>query len=744
MSTFINSHAGKSANPDRRIRAFCCRLPQIVLLLFLELLAPDFQALRAAQAQSVSAEKQLAQTPAARLGASPAALVSPITRVDRLRALTPVQAAGLVPVQLTGLVTDMSGYKNSFFFQDPTGGVSVDRTDSAVVHTGDLVQLTGTSSPGLFAPVVLASKVVVTGRAPHPHAPRVTLADLMGGAEDSQWVEEEGIVHSAEISQVDGHTVLMLRLDIGGAVTNVLIHDFTAIDFHHLVDARVRFRGVCASDFNEKRQFVGLELYVPDRHFMEILEPAPLDPFLAATIPIANVLQFGKAQHRVKISGISTWQNSARTAYLQDGADGIEMQVLSTQKIEPGHRIEAVGFPVLGEYAPALRDAVFRDLGPAAPVPPSTIQFRNVITQQGDFFHTPYDQQLIRIQGIVDESYMQAGNRVWLLRDGKDVFAVYLPASPGTIETQYPNGSRLSVTGICVIHVDSNRNPVSFSILARTPRDITVLERASWWSLSHTLAVLVVFASLLLIITLWVVVLRHRVEQQTRIIRQSEERFRILAQHDYLTGLPNRLMLEEQIDACLAECRSSSSMAAVFTIDIDFFKRINDTFGHLAGDECLKYVAARLRTVVRKSDVIARTGGEEFTLVIGSLPTIEAAHRIASSMLALFQEPVRIESGSLPAGAEQDFLLVPLTVSIGASLYPLGATDSFTLRRLSDQALYSAKNSGRNCAIFSFVEEEREADPSDQSSSQASSLNALRNLSELSNPGRHAHLGQSS
>jgi diguanylate cyclase (GGDEF)-like protein len=108
------------------------------------------------------------------------------------------------------------------------------------------------------------------------------------------------------------------------------------------------------------------------------------------------------------------------------------------------------------------------------------------------------------------------------------------------------------------------------------------------------------------------------------VIRESEHRFRDLAETDFLTGLPNRLMLEERIAECLARSKRCQLKAVILTIDIDHFKQINDTYGHDVGDECLKIVAQRLRSRVRKADAIARTGGEEFTEAIASVADVEA------------------------------------------------------------------------------------------------------------------------
>jgi diguanylate cyclase (GGDEF)-like protein/PAS domain S-box-containing protein len=159
------------------------------------------------------------------------------------------------------------------------------------------------------------------------------------------------------------------------------------------------------------------------------------------------------------------------------------------------------------------------------------------------------------------------------------------------------------------------------------------------------------------------------------------------AQHDVLTGLPNRQLLADRMEECLIASAREDRKAAILTIDVDHFKVINDTYGHLVGDECLKAVAARLKSRIRKVDTIARTGGEEFMAIVSGLSHAKDAEKVAGSLLRVFDAPLDLAIGSLR-----------VTVSVGVAVYPDDATDAETLRRLSDEALYRAKRAGRNCA----------------------------------------------
>ena len=161
------------------------------------------------------------------------------------------------------------------------------------------------------------------------------------------------------------------------------------------------------------------------------------------------------------------------------------------------------------------------------------------------------------------------------------------------------------------------------------------------------------------------------------------------ANHDALTGLPNRTQLDVRIDACLERSVRDECKALLLTIDIDYFKLVNDTHGHLVGDECLKAVAARLQSRIRQVDTLARTGGEEFTAIIGGLNSLDDAPRVAATLLKVFAEPLALTVGEMH-----------LTVSIGGAIFPDDGMDRETLLRRSDEALYAAKRQGRNRAVF--------------------------------------------
>jgi diguanylate cyclase (GGDEF)-like protein len=167
--------------------------------------------------------------------------------------------------------------------------------------------------------------------------------------------------------------------------------------------------------------------------------------------------------------------------------------------------------------------------------------------------------------------------------------------------------------------------------------------------------------------------------------RTSEERIRELAYHDELTGLPNRLLLQDRLTQALAQARRDEKGLALASLDLDRLKAINDTAGHAVGDALLRAVADRLQAAVRANDTVARVGGDEFLLVLPGIGHESDAAVIAEKLVSEMRRPFSID------GAE-----VHCTASIGITIYPVDGQGQDTLRRNADIAMYRAKESGRD------------------------------------------------
>jgi len=175
--------------------------------------------------------------------------------------------------------------------------------------------------------------------------------------------------------------------------------------------------------------------------------------------------------------------------------------------------------------------------------------------------------------------------------------------------------------------------------------------------------------------------------------RQAEKKLKHLALHDPLTGLPNRILFQDRLQQAIALSKRNGHKFAVFFMDLDNFKIINDTMGHEVGDELLKEVAKRLSDTGRDMDTVARLGGDEFAFIINKVKTIENAVIVAQRLNKLLKKPIEVNGNKINMGS-----------SIGVTMFPDDAENSETLLRNADIAMYQAKDDGRNVIRF-FTQE---------------------------------------
>ena len=198
--------------------------------------------------------------------------------------------------------------------------------------------------------------------------------------------------------------------------------------------------------------------------------------------------------------------------------------------------------------------------------------------------------------------------------------------------------------------------------------------------------------------------LEHQVVDRTRELANTvqqlqieiEEREKIaaeldfLANHDALTGLPSLRLCKDRLDQSLADARRNRQTSAVMFLDLDEFKTINDEHGHEFGDLVLKATADRIKEEIRETDTVARIGGDEFVIILSSLPENTIAERIATNVIRQIAQPVEIKN-----------IEVTVSASIGISLYPENGITAEELIRSADKAMYRVKHQGKNS--FGFV-----------------------------------------
>lgn len=177
--------------------------------------------------------------------------------------------------------------------------------------------------------------------------------------------------------------------------------------------------------------------------------------------------------------------------------------------------------------------------------------------------------------------------------------------------------------------------------------------------------------------------------QEMQLRARIENQLRHKATHDHLTGLPNRVLLFDRMKQAFAFEARHNTLIALMMLDLDNFKSINDTLGHLSGDILLKKVAQGLQSCMRQYDTVGRLGGDEFVIIINDANTIQDIIASAEKIQAVFQQPIDI------LGHE-----TYVTTSIGVAVYPLHGSTIEALLKKADMAMYVAKKEGRNTFRF--------------------------------------------
>ncbi|MFA6972552.1 MAG: sensor domain-containing diguanylate cyclase, partial [Gallionella sp.] len=167
--------------------------------------------------------------------------------------------------------------------------------------------------------------------------------------------------------------------------------------------------------------------------------------------------------------------------------------------------------------------------------------------------------------------------------------------------------------------------------------------------------------------------------------KEAQRRIEFLAHYDMLTKLPNRALFTDRLQHALLVAKRGNSKVGLMFLDLDKFKSINDTLGHLAGDQLLQSVAERLKSCVRQSDMVCRQGGDEFMILLETISSSEDIERVAQKIMV--EMTVAHQLGDLEK---------IVSFSIGAAIYPDDAADDEGLTQCADQAMYQAKQSGRN------------------------------------------------
>ena len=440
-----------------------------------------------------------------------------------------------------------------------------------------MVAINGVTGPGDYAPIVERASMRVIGQS-HlpPNPPQATLAQMLTGAMDAQWVQVEGRVRFAHLEPNN----VMLEIATDGGTLSAVSTRESGADYDALVDSLVRIHGNAAPVFNQRRQMVGVHLFFPTLQEVRVIQAAPRDPFAVAAVPISQLFRYSPDPgllHRVHVRGRVTLDWPGSMLCIEDGNDGICIQTAQATRVAAGALVDVVGFPAINQYKPTLEDATIRETGgPVWPVPPVSITADQAI--RGNL-----DGRLVRVDAELIGQDLTSAEPTLMLRTGRFPDPRHAtqrrcrrrhtamerwehPAHDRSVHrsrgfVKHQSWRRRSAARVC-------RHSSSFHrghcCSASTP---------SWWTPEHTLESFGAAGMVVLAALGWIVFLRHRVRQQTQALRESEERLRHLSEHDALTGLPNRILLNDRLQIALARAARFQTCLGLLMVDVDGFER---------------------------------------------------------------------------------------------------------------------------------------------------------------------------
>lgn len=458
-----------------------------------------------------------------------------LTKAVDVLSLSPEQAAQGLPVLVRGVVTvEEPSWAGRFFIQDETGGVFVENLDSAPV-AGDLVEVSGISHPGAFAPMITKPHWQKIGTAQLPEAKWVPIDQLMAGIEDGQRVEVSGIVRSVQTEKGISSAELVsggYRFRVWGIPPTV--------DPEMLMGAEVRIRGTAAARFNAQlRHLITVAIFIPSATDFIIEKAESINPFREPVVSLKSIAQYRRGDvlgKRIHVKGTVICQQPGEGVFLQDATGGLRVKTSQPGVFAVGDVIEAIGFPGFEHFLPVLQDAVLKKTQePRSNIAPNVVPIQEI---QDGMHHA----DLITLKGklidrtIVGPRQQNAERTLLTLQSTNLLFTVIgTGAEQAASLALIPIGSTLEVSGVSLAEINEEGKLRSLQLLLPNLTSARVLEKPSWLTSKRLLASLAVISVVLLVAVSWTVMVSKRNAALKASIHEKEKAQRELqCAHDLL------------------------------------------------------------------------------------------------------------------------------------------------------------------------------------------------------------------
>ena len=506
---------------------------------------------------------------------------APLTRVAEMRRLSREEAAKRPPVSVRGVCMWTSF--GDFFLHDgtegiwvagnfqPVNGLAPRMWENGVLEVGAELEIKGLLSPGGYAPAIYLQEARRVGSRELPPAQRMPIERLIAGNADAQRVEVEGVVQETGLPWAGGVRLTMM---VDGNRFGVAIKGDPAATTRW-VDARVRVRGICAPDFNVRSQAVGGKIMVNGLEDIEVLSPAPSDPFAGPRVPLGQLMHFSPdadPSRRRLTEGTVIFAVPGEFFFLQDRETGVRVRTAS-REVRAGQRLAVAGFLDQHAMFAELGNAVTLRLGEVAiPAPIPTTAGQLLSTEKRSDWKRAIASDLngrtVAVRGVlrrVDWSREGVPERVWAEAEGQLFHARFsLPQPmPRADAARWRPGAEAVFTGVAElefsekISLTSDYPATGFHLWLAAPGELRVVRLPPWWTPQRLALALGGTALAAAIFFAWGSLLRRQVARQTRIIG---EKGRAEAAHAERTRIARDL--HDEIGANLPHISILSTLAA--------------------------------------------------------------------------------------------------------------------------------------------------------------------------------------
>jgi PAS domain S-box-containing protein len=442
-----------------------------------------------------------------------------LTSIKQVLELSRDQARLECPLRVTGVVTRFDPVGKTFIIQDGEQAIfggPISQTQA--LKPGQIIEVAGVTKPGDVLTMISPAKVTVLGEGAMPDAPLISFQTGMSGIFDCRRVKVQGVVQSA--FWLDDFVNLDL-VATDGRFWCTLPAPSDSPFRTNLLNAFVELEGVCIVSVDSLGGPSNMQIILQLEKDIRILQSAPTSEYKVRSMAIGDTLGFllpSEAHHRLKIRGVATYWYPGRELYVQDATGAICVQTTDqTNRVELGDEVEVIGFRAMGESAPVLRNAEYQVVGKGQTPTAAFLRTREALNLANR-------GRLVQIEAKLREDAPPATAPELVLEDGPNLFtARLLPLPDGQLSPAWRAGSKLRVTGICMLRLDESRVPRAFRLLLRTPADVAVIETPSWFTTPRIVASALMLMAVVFVTLGWVAALRRQVSEQTeQILRRLE------------------------------------------------------------------------------------------------------------------------------------------------------------------------------------------------------------------------------